>query len=124
MHGRQLPGTGEAGKDEELLRSEQRRNSGSLRYKQSEGMDPQMVSKAESVELAPEYIAVIAVNDGKSLRRLLLSDHWVLGRDAFRKLMQACPNLEQLGVGLENMDLKLLQLLMSFAPKLSASGSS
>lgn len=44
----------------------------------------------------------------------------MFGRDTVRKLTQACPNFEQLCVGLEDMDLKLLRLLISFAPKLSA----
>jgi len=79
-----------------------------------------MVSQPDALNLASEYIAVLTVKHGKSLRCLLLSDQWMLGKEAVIRLLQACPNLEQLGIALEDIELKFLRLLLSLSPKLSA----
>lgn len=66
-----------------------------------------------------EYIAIIQSNH-PTLRHLLLSDHWILSDDAFYKLCQACPNLEQLGFSCLVPPLDNLRQVLTLVPKLWA----
>ncbi|KAF2185825.1 hypothetical protein K469DRAFT_707495 [Zopfia rhizophila CBS 207.26] len=69
--------------------------------------------------LAGDYLAVIQSNH-RTMRHLLLSDHWILGDDALLKLCQHCPNLEQLGFSCAVPSLEFLRHIISFVPKLFA----
>jgi hypothetical protein len=51
----------------------------------------------------------------------LLWDQWHLSQDDIRELIRFCPNLEQLGIGVNNEDsLRAINLLLPFLPKLHA----
>lgn len=68
---------------------------------------------------ASEHLAAIQTNH-RTMRHLLLSDRWQLSDDAFFKLCQSCPNLEQLGLACLVPPLESLRQLMAMMPKLWA----
>ncbi len=70
--------------------------------------------------LGKDYLAVLSENHGATLRHLLLASQWRLGSDDIAKLVRSCPNLEQLGLGIEKSDFDLFRLLLPFLPKLFA----
>jgi hypothetical protein len=69
--------------------------------------------------LAGEYLAAIQSNH-RTMRHLLLSDHWVMTDDALYKLCHACPNLEQLGFRCSIPPLESLRQIVTLVPKLWA----
>ncbi len=82
---------------------------------------PATTPGANSVpSLGKEYIEVLSTNHGPSLRHLLLAAQWRLDSDDIAKLFRSCPNLEQLGLGVEKSDSDLFRVLIQFLPRLSA----
>lgn len=70
--------------------------------------------------LKDQYIEALTKNHGSTLRHLLLIPQWRLDSDDIAKIVKNCPNLEQLGVGVEFNQLNNLRLLVPFLPKLTA----
>ncbi|KAI9810300.1 MAG: hypothetical protein M1827_006350 [Pycnora praestabilis] len=70
--------------------------------------------------LYKDYMEAIMTQHGKTLRHLLLSDQWTLGIDDCAKLIRSCPNLEQLGIGLDKGIMALLKVFIPFLPRLMA----
>jgi len=68
---------------------------------------------------ASDYLAAIQTHH-RTIRHLLLSDRWQLSDDAFFKLCQSCPNLEQLGLSCLMPPLESLRQFMAMLPKLWA----
>ncbi|KAB2573807.1 hypothetical protein DBV05_g7521 [Lasiodiplodia theobromae] len=74
----------------------------------------------ESATVAGDYLAAITRHLGTTLRHLLLSDQWLLGGDVLMQLGRACPNLEQLGVALEEKNPENMRQLLRGLPRLWA----
>ncbi|KAF2844933.1 hypothetical protein T440DRAFT_299254 [Plenodomus tracheiphilus IPT5] len=68
---------------------------------------------------AGDYLAVIQTNH-RTMRHLLLSDRWHLSDNAFFKLCQSCPNLEQLGFSCMVPPLESMRQVVAMVPKLWA----
>jgi hypothetical protein len=66
-----------------------------------------------------EYLAVIQ-SKHRTMRHLLLSDHWVISDTALFKLCQSCPDLEQLGFRCAVPPLESLRQIIQLVPKLWA----
>ncbi|KAE9965057.1 hypothetical protein BLS_007899 [Venturia inaequalis] len=66
------------------------------------------------------YIATITSRHGPSLKKLLLSDLWALSASVVLSVVEACPNLEQLGLCIENNDVDVLRQSMPFLKNLKA----
>ena len=73
-----------------------------------------------AISLGKEYLDVVCKNHGPTLRHLLLKPQWRLSSEDLARLVRSCPNLEQLGIGVEFAELNILCLLIPFLPKLSA----
>lgn len=71
-----------------------------------------------TASLVAPYLNAIAASHGASLTRLLLSHHWVLGADEISQLVRGCPNLEQLGLPIQEDNLSFIRLLLPFLNKL------
>ena len=71
-------------------------------------------------ELMKDYLDTIYKCHGSTLRHLLLKPQWRLTADELARLVRNCPNLEQLGVGVEFGEFRVLKLLLPFLPKLWA----
>lgn len=67
-----------------------------------------------------EYLETLAKYHGKSLRHLLLLPQWRLSADDIALIVSQCPNLEQLGLGVEYANLSTLRLLIPFLENLTA----
>lgn len=70
--------------------------------------------------LKDEYLETLARYNGKSLRHLLLMPQWRLSADNIALIVSHCPNLEQLGLGVEFANLFSLRLLIPFLENLTA----
>lgn len=70
--------------------------------------------------LKDEYLETLAKYHGKSLRRLLLMPQWRLSADDIALVVSHCPNLEQLGLGVEFANLSSLRLLIPCLENLTA----
>lgn len=70
--------------------------------------------------LQHDYLENISKFQGPTLRHLLLMPQWRLSTEDLAKLVRSCPNLEQLGLGLEMSTYTMLRLLIPFLPKLYA----
>lgn len=70
--------------------------------------------------LKDEYLETLVGYHGKSLRHLLLTPQWRLSVDNIALIVSHCPNLEQLGLGVEFANLSSLRLLIPFLEKLTA----
>ena len=70
--------------------------------------------------LQHDYLKNISGFQGPRLRHLLLMPQWRLSTEELAKLVRSCPNLEQLGVGLEMSSYNMMRLLIPFLPKLYA----
>ena len=81
---------------------------------------PASASGSTAASLGKHYIDVLSTHHGPTLRQLLLAAHWRLGSEDIAKLVRSCPNLEQLGLGLEKSNFDVLPLLLPFLPKLFA----
>lgn len=77
-------------------------------------------SDSTAAGLKDEYLDVITKNHGKTLRHLLLMPHWRLSSDDIARVVRQCPNLEQLGIGVDFDDFVNLRLLIPFLSKLKA----
>ncbi|KAF2835445.1 hypothetical protein M501DRAFT_941926 [Patellaria atrata CBS 101060] len=77
-------------------------------------------SREEDVSVASDYIAAITVHHGKTLRHLMLPDHWGFGVEVLTRLFESCPNLEQLAMGLDGSDVMLMRPFMKLVPRLFA----
>jgi hypothetical protein len=77
------------------------------------------VSMHECKSLAADYLAVIQSNH-RTMRHLLLSDKWSLTDEAFLKVCQSCPNLEQLGFSSDIPPMGSMRRCVSLVPKLFA----
>ncbi|OCK85680.1 hypothetical protein K432DRAFT_286364 [Lepidopterella palustris CBS 459.81] len=73
----------------------------------------------ESVNLASDYLAAIEAHH-RTMRHLLLSDQWILGIDVIKRLVKSCPNLEQFGLAIKDVDIPVLREIMAHAPKIYA----
>ena len=73
-----------------------------------------------TINLGPDYLDNIFKNHGNTLRHLLLKPQWRLSSEDIARLVHSCPNLEQLGLGLELPDFNILRLLIPFLPRLYA----
>ncbi|MCJ1437923.1 hypothetical protein MMC27_007310 [Xylographa pallens] len=71
-------------------------------------------------QLGRHYLENIYKYHGPSLRHLLLMPQWRLSSEDLARLVRNCPNLEQVGLGLEMADFNMLRLLIPFLPKLYA----
>ncbi|KAL1649172.1 hypothetical protein SLS58_001746 [Diplodia intermedia] len=81
---------------------------------------PDTPMSRESATIAGDYLAAITRHLGRTLRHLLLSDQWLLGGDVLMQLGRACPNLEQLGVALEEKSPDKMRQLLNSLPRLWA----
>ena len=72
-----------------------------------------------AISLGKEYLDVVCKNHGSTLRHLLFKPQWRLSSEDLARLVRCCPNLEQLGIGVEVAGLDTLCLLIPFLPKLS-----
>ena len=77
-------------------------------------------SASETLGLKDDYLETIIKNHGSTLRHILLMPQWRLTADNIALLIRKCPNLEQLGLGVEFVDFGHLRLLVPFLPKLKA----
>lgn len=70
--------------------------------------------------LKDQYIEALTRNHGSTLKHLLLMPQWRLDSDDIATIVKNCPNLEQLGFGVEFSQFNHLRLLVPFLPKLIA----
>jgi len=73
-----------------------------------------------SVSLGSEFVAALSTHHGYSLRILLLSERWKLGKEALSHLTKSCPNLCQLGVAIDGEQFQALKAILPFCAKLFA----
>jgi hypothetical protein len=66
------------------------------------------------------YIAAITSRHGPTLRKLLLSNLWALSAPVVLSIVESCPNLEQLGLTIENNDVDILEAAMPYLTHLKA----
>ncbi|TLD27815.1 hypothetical protein E2P81_ATG06161 [Venturia nashicola] len=66
------------------------------------------------------YIASITTRHGPTLRKLLLSNLWAISASVVLGIVKACPNLEQLGLCIENNDVEVLSQSMPYLKNLKA----
>ena len=84
----------------------------------SEG--PQSAGDVHGVALGNRYLDNICKFHGESLRHLLLMPQWRLNTEKLTRLVHSCPNLEQLGFGMEKHLWDVFRLLLPFLKKLYA----
>lgn len=70
--------------------------------------------------LKDDYLEAITKNHGRTLKHLLLLPQWRLTDDDIALIVRECPNLEQLGIGVEFVNFKHLRLLVPFLSNLVA----
>lgn len=75
---------------------------------------------AATISLKDEYLDAMIKHHGSTLRHLLLMPCWRLTSDEIAVIVRHCPNLEQLGIGVEFCNFFNLRLLVPFLPKLTA----
>ena len=73
-----------------------------------------------TADLKDAYLEVITRNHGNTLRHLLLMPQWRLSSEDIAIIVRQCPNLEQLGIGLEFGNFINLRLLAPFLGNLAA----
>ena len=78
------------------------------------------VSDLGTDTLAKHYIDNIIRGSGTTLLHLLLKPQWRLSSEKVATIVRHCPNLEQIGIGVEFSNFEALQLLMPFLSKLHA----
>ena len=81
---------------------------------------PSTPSDTTSTGLARDYLDNIFKVHGATLKHLLLRPQWRLNTEDLARLVRSCPNLEQLGLGVEIANFNMLRLLIPFLPKLYA----
>ena len=77
-------------------------------------------SPSATLSLKDAYISTILAHHGPTLKHLLLLPQWRLGADDIVKIFHDCPNLEQLGIGIDFENWSNLRLLAPFMTKLKA----
>jgi hypothetical protein len=73
-----------------------------------------------SVSLGSEFVAALSTHHGHSLRILLLSARWKLGKETLSHLVKSCPNLYQLGIAIDGEQFQTLKSILPFCPKIFA----
>lgn len=87
---------------------------------------PSSINSPESTDsntiaaLKEDYLEAITKNHGATLKHLLLLPQWRLTDDDIALIVRQCPNLEQLGIGVEFANFKHLRLLVPFLSRLAA----
>ena len=81
---------------------------------------PSTPSDSTASGLARDYLDNIFKIHGATLKHLLLRPQWRLNTEDLALLVRSCPNLEQLGLGVEVANFNTLKLLVPFLPKLYA----
>lgn len=81
---------------------------------------PIRLPDTEVETLGREYLNVLTINHGATLRCLLLSDQWSIHPPQMAELVRCCPNLEQLGLALGGDNHEIFGFLIPFLPKLQA----
>ena len=81
---------------------------------------PSTPSDSTASGLARDYLDNIFKIHGAMLKHLLLRPQWRLNTEDLALLVRSCPNLEQLGLGVELANFNMLKLLIPFLPKLYA----
>ena len=81
--------------------------------------DTTPLSELQCRGLAGDYLAAIQSNH-RTMRHLLLSDHWQLSAETIFKLCQSCPDLEQLAFSSNVPPLDSLHEILKLVPKLWA----
>lgn len=71
------------------------------------------------VALKDDYLRAIIKHHGRTLKHLLLLPQWRLTDDDIAAIVRQCPNLEQLGIGVEFTNFKHLRLLVPFLSNLT-----
>ena len=79
-----------------------------------------LLSDCSNMDLKDGYIDAFTQHHGDTLRHLLLPPQWRLNTDDIALIVRRCPNLEQLGIGVEYEEFNNLRLLVPFLPKLRA----
>ena len=77
-------------------------------------------NQGSSTGLKDELLETITANHGQTLKHLLLPPQWRLTSEALALIIRQCPNLEQLGIGVEFANFTFLRLLVPFLKKLIA----
>ncbi|KAF2216451.1 hypothetical protein CERZMDRAFT_64873 [Cercospora zeae-maydis SCOH1-5] len=72
----------------------------------------------EWISLGPEYIRTLGDYHGGTIKLLLLSDLWAVPREDLAYLVRTCPQLEQLGIGLDDAHHDSIRLFGPFLPNL------
>ena len=85
----------------------------------SNGSSPKSVDNNHMAALKDEYIDAITRQHGSTLKHLLLPPQWRLKEDDIALIVRQCPNLEQLGVGVDYTNFSHLRLLVPFLAKLT-----
>ena len=70
------------------------------------------------LSLKDDYLEAITKSHGATIKHLLLLPQWRLTNDDIARLFRHCPNLEQLGIGVEFSSFSHMRLLVPFLPKL------
>ncbi|KAF2397915.1 hypothetical protein EJ06DRAFT_532902 [Trichodelitschia bisporula] len=78
------------------------------------------LSVPDCVNAASDFIAAVITRHGCTIKKLLLPDRWPLSITAVKQLLASCPQLEQLGVALEDPGFEPTAALMAAAPRLKA----
>lgn len=73
----------------------------------------------EIVALKEDYLEAIVKHHGRTLKHLLLLPQWRLTDDDIALIVRQCPNLEQMGLGVEFTNFKHLRLLLPFLSNLT-----
>lgn len=81
---------------------------------------PSSIDTNNIVALKDDYLEAIIKRHGHSLKHLLLLPQWRLTDDDIAFIVRQCPNLEQLGMGVEFANFKHLRLLVPFLSNLTA----
>ncbi|KAK7186048.1 hypothetical protein PSPO01_07860 [Paraphaeosphaeria sporulosa] len=80
---------------------------------------PRPTTEGECKSVAGDYLAAIQSNH-RTMRHLLLSDHWMLSDDALFKVCQTLPHLEQLGFACSVPPMESMRQMISHTPNLWA----
>ena len=83
-------------------------------------MTPVTPVDTTAVSLGSDYLETICRVHGSTLCHLLLMPQWRLSGKDLSRLVQSCPNLEQLGLGLDMENFNILRLMIPFLPRLYA----
>lgn len=76
---------------------------------------------SDAAALGKQYIYALTRYHGKSLKHLLLSDQWHLDQEDIGDIVRYCPNLEQLGLAVNQPShLDTVRLLLPFLKELRA----